>query len=156
MKKSKLALLVLSLTVILFSGCTRSVPLVPKEISAGAKAFNLPSKGKAGLYVYRDSFLGKELKKDVWLDKRCLGETANQVFFYTSIEGDKVHILSTESEFSDNGLSIKTDSGKNYYVRQYIKMGVVVEGAAFEVVDEEKAQKSILELDMAVQGSCSH
>lgn len=154
MNKSKLALLVLSLSVILFSGCS-SVPLEPNEVSARAKAFNPPSEGKAGLYVYRDSFVGQALKKDVYINNKCLGETVNKVFFYQSVEGNKEHTISTESEFSANELSIKTDSGKNYYVRQYIKMGVFVGGAGLEVVDEEKAQKAISKLKMAIKGTCA-
>jgi len=154
MNKSKLALLVLALSVMFFSGCS-TVPLEPKEMSESAKAFNAPPEGKAGLYVYRDSFVGQALKKDIWVDKKCLGETANAVFFYKDIEGDKEHKLSTESEFSANDLSLQTKSGKNYFVRQYIKMGVFVGGAGLEVVEEKKAREDIKNLDMAKQGICS-
>jgi len=153
MKKSKLALLALS--VMLFSGCSTTVPLEPKEMSQSAKSFNTPPENKAGLYVYRDSFVGKVLKKDIWIDNECLGRTANKVFFYKTIDGDKEHKLSTESEFSANSLSLKTQSGKNYFVRQYIKMGVFVGGANLEVVDEEKAKKAISKLDLAKKGLCN-
>ena len=154
MNKSKLALTVVVLSIMFFSGCS-TVPLELKEMSESAKAFNTPPEGKAGLYIYRDSFIGQALKKDIWIDKKCLGETANDVFFYKDIEGDKEHKLSTESEFSANDISIQTKSGKNYYVRQYIKMGVFVGGAALEVVEEEKAKADIKNLDMAKKGLCS-
>jgi len=154
MNKSKLALLVLALSVMFFSGCS-TVPLEPKEMSESAKAFNTPPEGKAGLYVYRDSFVGQALKKDIWIDNKCLGETANAIFFYKDVEGNKEHKLSTESEFSANNLSIQTKSGKNYFVRQYIKMGVFVGGASLEVIEEEEAKKAISKLDMAKKGSCS-
>jgi len=154
MNKSKLALLVLALSVMFFSGCS-TVPLEPKKMSESAKSFNSPPEGKAGLYVYRDSFVGQALKKDIWIDKKCLGETANAVFFYKDVEGDKEHKLSTESEFSANDLSIQTKSGKNYFIRQYIKMGVFVGGAGLEVVDEKEAKQAISKLDMAKKGICS-
>jgi len=153
MKKSKLVLLASVLSVALFSGCS-TVPLEPKEVANQAKSFNAPSEGNAGLYVYRDSFVGQALKKDVFIDDKCLGETANGVFFYQSVEGDKEHKVSTESEFSANEISLKTNSGKNYYVRQYIKMGVFVGGAGVEVVDEKEDQKVISKLDMAKKGIC--
>jgi len=153
MKKSKLVLLASVLSVALFSGCS-TVPLEPKEVANQAKSFSAPSEGNAGLYVYRDSFVGQALKKDVFIDDKCLGETANGVFFYQSVEGDKEHKVSTESEFSANEISLKTNSGKNYYVRQYIKMGVFVGGAGVEVVDEKEAQKVISKLDMAKKGIC--
>ncbi len=155
MNKSKLALSVLALSVMFFSGCS-TVPLEPKEVSESAKSFNPPPQGKAGLYVYRDSFVGQSLKKDIWLDKKCLGETSNGVFFYENVEGDKKHELATESEFSANDLSIETKSGKNYYIRQYIKMGVFVGGAALEVVEEDEAKEAISKLDMAKKGICSN
>ena len=153
MKKSKLVLLASVLSVALFSGCS-TVPLEPKEVANQAKSFNAPSEGNAGLYVYRDSFVGQALKKDVFIDDKCLGETANGVFFYQSVEGDKEHKVSTESEFSANEISLKTNSGKNYYVRQYIKLGVFVGGAGVEGVDEKEAQKLISKLDMAKKGIC--
>lgn len=31
--------------------------------------------------------------------------------------------ISTESEFSPNDLNLTADAGKNYFVRQYIKVG---------------------------------
>ena len=154
MNKSKLALLVLALSVMLFSGCS-TVPLEPKEMSQSAKSFNAPPANKAGLYVYRDSFVGQALKKDIWIDNECLGKTSNKVFFYKTIDGNKEHKLSTQSEFSANSLSINTQNGKNYFVRQYIKMGVFVGGANLEVVDEEKAKEAIKGLDLAKKGLCS-
>ncbi|MGK0256101.1 MAG: hypothetical protein ACI81I_000710 [Arcobacteraceae bacterium] len=154
MNKSKLALLVLALSVMFFSGCS-TVPLEPKKMSESAKSFNTPPEGKAGVYVYRDSFVGQALKKDIWIDKKCLGETANAIFFYKNVEGNKEHKLSTESEFSANDLSIETKSGKNYYIRQYIKMGVFVGGAGLEIIEEKEAQEAISKLDMAKKGICN-
>ena len=154
MNKSKLALLVLALSVMFFSGCS-TVPLEPKEMSESAKSFNSPPQNKAGLYVYRDSFVGQALKKDIWVDNECLGKTSNKVFFYKTIDGNQEHKLSTESEFSANSLSLKTQSGKNYFVRQYIKMGVFVGGANLEIVEAEKAKEAISKLDLAKKGLCS-
>lgn len=145
--------LILILTILLFTGCS-SVPLEPKDVSTNAKAFNPPPENQAGLYVYRDSILGAALKKDIWIDNQCLGESAPKVFFYQPVKGDEEHTISTESEFSPNKIILKTKSGKNYYVRQYIKMGAFVGGADLEVIDPEEAKKAISELDMAKSGTC--
>jgi hypothetical protein len=144
----------IAVTVFLTTACT-SVPMEPKEKSELAKQFNSPSEGKAGLYVYRTGSFGGALKKDLWLDGNCIGETAPNVFFYEEINGDSEHKISTESEFSPNDLIVKTESGKNYFVRQYIKMGVFVGGAGVELVDENKGKKEISKLDMAKKGTCS-
>jgi hypothetical protein len=144
----------IAVTVSLTTGCT-SVPMESKEKSELAKQYNSPSEGKAGLYVYRSGSFGGALKKDVWLNGKCVGETAPNMFFYEEIEGNAEHKVSTESEFSSNDLLVKTESGKNYFISQYIKMGVFVGGAGVELVDETKGKKQVSKLDMAIKGKCS-
>ncbi len=140
--------------LLLLNGCT-TIPMESKEISIKAKSFNLPSRGNAGLYIYRDSMSGLGLKKDIWVDDKCIGESAPHIFFYEDIKGDTWHTISTESEFSPNNLFIKTESGKNYFIRQYIKIGVLINGANLELIEEAEAKKSISQLDMAKKGTCS-
>lgn len=134
-------------SAVLVAGCA-SVPMASKEDDAAAKQFAVPKDGKAAVYVYRNSFVGKALKKNISLDGAILGETANKVYFYKVIEPGK-HVLSTESEFGDNTLSFDADPAKNYFVEQYIKMGVFVGGANLKMVSEEEGQKAVLECGMA-------
>jgi hypothetical protein len=146
-------LLVLSSALIL-TGCA-SVNMAPQEASTRAKQFAPPSANNAGVYVYRDSAFGGALKKDIWIDGKCVGESAPNVFFYTEVEGGKTHKIDTESEFSPNTLEFMFEAGKNYFVRQYIKMGVFVGGAGVEQIPEEKAKLDIAPLNMAALGNCS-
>lgn len=136
------------------SGCA-SVEMASKEESARAKEFNPPTQGNAGVYVYRDSFVGKALKKDIWIDSKCIGESAPDVFFYTEVEGGKTHKIDTESEFSPNTLELMFETGKNYFVRQFIKMGVFVGGAGLEQIPEEQGKMDVVKLEMAKPGKCS-
>ena len=69
--------------------------------------------------------------------------------------GGKEHKVSTESEFSPNDLLLKVDSGQNYFVRQYIKLGVFVGGAGVELVDGAKGKEEVATLELAKKGSCS-
>lgn len=140
--------------VLLFSGCA-SVPTARVSDSSLAKSFPVPPEGEAGIYVYRNSFAGKALKKDVWIDGKCVGQTADKVFFYAPVEGNKEHKLSTESEFSPNDLALYVEAGKNYFVRQIIKMGVFVGGAKLESVPEAEAKQEVTKLEMAASGECS-
>ncbi|WP_434581349.1 DUF2846 domain-containing protein [Sulfurimonas sp. NW15] len=151
---SKIEYLTFAVVTIFMVGCS-TVPLEPKEASQNAKQFTPPPAGKAGIYVYRDSVFGGALKKDIWIDNKCLGESAPKVFFYQDVKGNKMHIISTESEFSPNQLVINTKAGKNYFIRQYIKMGAFVGGADLEQINEDEAKKAISELDMAKKGTCS-
>ncbi|NPA71274.1 MAG: DUF2846 domain-containing protein [Gammaproteobacteria bacterium] len=125
------------------------------EKSNDAKQFSPPSDGSAGLYIYRDSFVGKALKKDIWIDGKCIGESAADVFFYEEVEGGKEHKISTESEFSPNDLMLKVEAGKNYFIEQFIKLGVFVGGAGVELVEEKEGKAAVSKLDLAKKGTCS-
>ena len=140
--------------LVIVSGCA-SVPLETAQINKVAKQFDPPSDGKAGLYIYRNTFYGGAAHTDVMVDGHCIGSSAPYVFFYEEVEGDKSHKVSTESEFSPNDLIVKVKSGMHYFIRQYIKFGVFVGGAGLELVDEEKGKKEVSELDMATKGTCS-
>lgn len=137
----------------LFTGCA-SVKMESKEASDKAKQFAQPQPGKSGLYTYRDSLVGKALKKDIWVDGKCIGESAPDVFFYTEVPGGK-HVISTESEFSPNDLSLLVEAGRNYFIRQYIKLGVFVGGAGLELMPEAEGKAAVAKLEMATPGACS-
>ena len=139
---------------LLFAGCA-SVPMESKEASNQAKQFASPPQGQAGLYIYRGSGIGSALKKEIRVDGKCVGKSAPNVFFYEQVPGGSEHLITTESEFSPNELKLVMNSGMNYFVRQYIKMGVFVGGANLEVVDEATGKQAIGDLEMAVKGNCN-
>ncbi len=143
----KLALFSSILAVVFVSGCA-SVPKASKEKDMEAKTFKAPAQDQSGIYIYRDSFVGQALKKNVYIDGKLIGETSNKVFFY-SVVPSGAHKLSTESEFSDNTIDLETQGGKNYFVEQYIKMGAFVGGAALKVVTEEEGKKAVLKTSLA-------
>jgi hypothetical protein len=149
MKKLALSMFV----VALLAGCA-SVKMEPKEASEKAKQFAVPTAGMAGVYVYRDSFVGKALKKDVWMDGKCIGESGPDTFFYTETSPGK-HTLSTESEFSPNDLAILLEAGKSYFYRQFIKMGLVRGGADLEAMPDEQGKAAVAKLGLASGGACS-
>jgi len=137
------------------AGCA-SVPLESAEASRRAKEFSAPAEGHSGVYVYRtDTIKGSALKKDVWIDGNCIGESAKGVFFYIEVEGDREHTLATESEFSPNLLQVFMEAGKNYFIRQYIKLGVFVGGADLVLVDPERGRSAVETLSLAASGTCS-
>lgn len=143
-----------SCLAVLMTGCA-SVNMASKEDSAKAKTFSAPTQGNSGLYIYRNSFAGKALKKDIWVDGKCVGESAPDVFFYTEVPGDQSHKIDTESEFSPNSLEVMVEAGKNYFIRQFIKIGVFVGGAGLELMPEEQGKTDVSKLEMAKPGTCS-
>jgi len=144
-KKSTLTVLFVLFS--LLTGCA-TVQMASKDQDVALKEFQKPAANKAGLYVYRNSFAGQALKKNVYLDDVLLGETANKVYLYKEIEPGQ-HQLSTESEFSENTISFYADAGNNYFVEQYIKMGVFVGGANVRMVTEEEGMKNVRECNLA-------
>lgn len=133
--------------IALLSGCA-SVPMAPMEQDTALKSFSQPAADKSGLYVFRNTFVGQALKKTVSLDGSVIGETANKTYFYREITPG-MHTLSTESEFSDNSITFQAEGAKNYFAKQYIRVGVFVGGANLEMVSEEEGRKEILECKLA-------
>ena len=146
MKKILIIILTFSVVVLLF-GCA-SVKMASKEEDTTSKNFNLPPADKAGLYIYRNSFFGQALYKEVYVDSVFIGETANGVYFYLELFPG-THFISTESEFGENSVMFDAEGGKNYFAEQYIKVGVFVGGAGIEMVDEKVGMQQVLGCELA-------
>lgn len=138
--KSK-ALIAAAILATFLSGCA-SVPTMHQTAALEAIHGN-PPEGQARIYIYRDDPLGQSLYKALYVDGKCLGETAPNTFFYADVEGDKDHFVSTESEFSPNHLFIHTKANEKYFIQQFLKMGVFVGGAALTQVDKNTALKAM-------------
>lgn len=129
------------------TGCA-SVPMDSSNNDQTKKEFISPPEGMSGLYVYRNSSFGGALKKTIRVDGEIIGESAPHTYFYRTVKPG-VHELATESEFSDNTLSIDFQPGMNYFVHQYIKFGAFVGGAGLKLVSEEEGKKGVLECKLA-------
>lgn len=132
---------------VLLSSCA-SVKMASKEEDTTLKDFKLPSSDRAGLYIYRNSFLGQALKKEIYVDSVFIGETANGVYFYLEL-APGTHSISTESEFSENSIVFEAEGGKNYFAEQYIEMGIFSGAAGIEMVDEKVGTQQVLDCELA-------
>ena len=84
----------------------------------------------------------------MFIDGEAIGETGPKTYFYALVEpGERK--LSTQSELGENDLALTAEAGQNYYVRQYIKMGVITGGSGLEQVDAEEGQAGVLECKRA-------
>lgn len=131
----------------LLTGCA-SVPMAPKEQDAASKTFNAPSSGMAGVYIYRNSFVGKALTKRLSIDGVVIGETANAVYFHREVKPGK-HTLATQAEFGENTVDFNAEAGKNYFFQQYIKMGTFTGSAGIQAVSEEEGKQNVLQCNEA-------
>ncbi|MGN1393922.1 MAG: DUF2846 domain-containing protein [Succinivibrionaceae bacterium] len=146
-KKNCLVILGL-LTSSLLTGCV-NVAVQDSSSENYAKEFNAPPSGWSGLYLYRTcNIMGTFLKKSLYVDGQYIGETSRCRFFFRLVKPG-IHELQTESEFSENSLSLNFVEGKNYYVKQYLKPGFFVGGANLEEINTEEAQKDIKSYKLA-------
>jgi hypothetical protein len=143
----KLMMCAAALGIALLSGCA-SVPMESAEKDQALKAFPIPPENQAGLYIFRDSMLGTAVKKTVKIDNEVIGETAMNTYFYRVISPG-LHVLATESEFSDNTIDVNAVAGKNHFVRQSIKMGVFVGGAKLQEVSEAEGKNGVVSTELA-------
>ena len=74
---------------LLLSACA-TVPMASVEESNTTKQFRSPEKGNSGLYIYRDSFIGKALKKNLYIDDKFIGESAPDVFFIKPLKRESI------------------------------------------------------------------
>ena len=143
----KVLILLTLVTTAYLAGCA-TVPMSSVEQDNERKEFTLPPEEIAGLYIYRNSSFGGALKKTIYIDGVMIGETAPMTYFYKAIKPG-IHELSTESEFSNNNFELDAKGGQNHFVRQYIKFGVFVGGANFELVSDEEGKEGVLECKLA-------
>jgi hypothetical protein len=142
--------------VILFmflTGCA-TVPMEDEKKDINAKQFHDPIDGKSGVYIYRKFGPGTALTKKIMINDECIGKSAPSVYFYKQVEANKQYVISTQSEFSPNTLELYTESGKNYFIENYIKVGLFIGGADLKERDEQRAKKDIAKLKLASNSGC--
>lgn len=139
--------LAVALSILVLGGCA-SVPMASVEADTEAKQFRTPPEGKSGLYIFRDSFVGRALKKEIAINDEPIGQSAPDVYFYRVLDSGEYKI-STESEFSPNDLIITMEPQKNYFVENYIKLGVFVGGADLREVSESEGMDRVNKLSLA-------
>lgn len=123
-------------------GCASVDFKASHEEEMAAKQFALPTDNTTNIYIYRDMLLGSALGKNIYIDGRYLGQTGPKTFYKDNVEPG-IHVISTESEFSENHILLSTEPNTNRYIRQFIKIGVFVGGAGLEEVEAEKAKPVI-------------
>ena len=138
---------VLSILACVLTGCANVQKADPSS-SDYAKEFNIPPKGYAGVYLYRNFFMGCGLYKNLYIDGQYLGESDRSCFFYR-LARPGLHEIQTESEFSENSIQVNMEEGQNYYIYQWIKPGIFVGRADIELVEPEKAKEEIKTLERA-------
>src|SRR6267378_7778121 len=122
-------------------GCA-SVPMASADKDNSAKTFKAKP-GMANIYVYRNETFGAALKMPVVLDGKLAGETASKTYFLFEVAPGK-HELISKGE-NDSVLAVTVQDGRNYFVWQEMKMGMLVPRTLLHLVDETTGRAGVAE-----------
>jgi hypothetical protein len=137
--KTQLLLVALLAATSIISGCA-SVPMASDQKDAEAKAFRVQP-GKSNIYVYRNESMGGAVKMEVDVDGKQAGTTAAKTYLVVSVNPGQ-HTLVSHAE-GNNSLVVDTQSGKNHFVWQEVKMGVLYAGSKLQLVDEQTGKAGV-------------
>lgn len=129
------------LSAALLSGCA-SVPMADATADAQAKQFVAP-KDAANLYIYRNETFGAAVKMPLLVDGSAVGDTVAHSYILKQVTLGS-HTITSKSE-NDATLTLSTEAGKNYYVWQEVKMGLLMARSKLSQVSEEEGKQGVME-----------
>lgn len=142
MKKSLGYLLALLSASFLF-GCAQ-VPLVSESLDKEAKEF-VPPPERASLYIYRNETFGAAAALGLIVNGKSVAQTGPQTYANFQLIPGKYLIESRGAENTAQ-LEIELASGKNHFVWQEVKLGMVLgPRTALHVVDEATGRSGVKE-----------
>lgn len=138
---NKLSVIFLLSVVSLLMGCS-SVPMASVEHDSQAKTFTVKP-DKSNIYLYRNESMGAAVKMDVLLDGKPVGQTVANSYMEFEVSPGQ-HTIISKAE-NDDVLNINTESGKNYFVWQEVKMGMLYARNLLHLSDEQTGKAGVLE-----------
>lgn len=125
--------------VALASGCA-SVNMASPEADSAAKTYAVKP-GMANIYVYRNEQFGAAIKMPLVLDGRAVGDTAAKTYLLLPVTPGR-HTLISKTE-NDSVLNIDAVAGRNYFVWQEVKMGLMSARSNLQLVDEAQGKAGV-------------
>lgn len=136
----------MAVLTLLITGCA-SVPIADAGLDAKAKNFS-PESNKAALYIYRNEFLGTLVPMAVTINGKELGRTVGKTYFRLSLAPGKYNIESIAENVS--ALPLSVDAGKNYFVWQEVKVGIMSPRSKLQQVDESAGHAGVMESSLVM------
>lgn len=128
--------------IMLLTGCAVSVPMASIEQDAKAKEFS-PTQNKASLYIYRNESIGMAIPMTVSVNGKTLGQTAAQTYFWLNVTPGKYNVQSHTENLSN--LSLSLEAGRNYFVWQEVKIGMLTPKSLLQRVDDNAGHAGVTE-----------
>jgi hypothetical protein len=134
-----LSLAALLAVAALTTGCA-SVPMADAGRDAQAKSFSAPA-DKANIYVYRNESIGAAVKMDVSLGDKKIGQSVAKTYMLLTVPAGQ-HTLKSKAE-NESVLQLTAEAGKNYFVWQEVKMGVLYARNKLQLADEGTGRQGV-------------
>ena len=122
-------------------GCASPIR-APTEKDTSAKNF-APIADKASLFIYRNENYGMALGMPVMVNGNAIGETGAKTFFRLNLSAG-TYVVSSKSE-TISEIPLTLTEGKNYFVWQEIRMGLLTARTALRLVDETQGRNGVME-----------
>ncbi|WP_158276185.1 DUF2846 domain-containing protein [Brumimicrobium oceani] len=104
------------------------------------------SETKAQIYVLRPSSFGSAIKMNIYQDDKIIGKLGPNSYLSWDVDASigEFRIISV-AENSDI-LTIKPVAGKTYYIKQKVKLGVVIARTELELIGKIEAEEMLRRL----------
>jgi uncharacterized protein YceK len=140
----RLFLLLSVLGTLVLSGCATVQMAQPHEDSK-AKTF-VTKNDRANIYIYRNELFGAAIQMDTVVNNKPLGKTGPKTFFMVDVPPGK-HTVVSKAE-NDATLVVEAEAGKNYFIWQEVKMGLLFARSHLQLVDESKGKAGVNECSL--------
>lgn len=134
--------LLATLCAFVLAGCAAVVPMGSAENDSRAKTF-APVPDRASLYIYRNETFGFAVPMTVTVNDRHVGQTGAQTFFLFTLQPGSYSVASIAENTS--AVNLQVERGKNYFVWQEVKMGLMMARTNLQIVSDEQGRKGVLE-----------
>lgn len=131
--------------VVLASGCA-SVQMASEQQDTAAKSYAVKP-GTANIYVYRNEQMGAAIKMPVAINGKLVGDTAAKTYLLLQVPPGR-HELVSKTE-NDATLAVNAEAGRNYFVWQEVKMGMMQARSLLHLVDEPTGKAGVAECKLA-------
>jgi len=131
--------------LLLMSGCA-SVSMMTADEDARGKTFT-PPKDKANIYLYRNETFGAAIKMPVSVNGKLAGQTASKTYFLWQVSPGTYDVSSVTENTST--VKLMVEAGKNYFVWQEVKMGLLMARSELKQVDEGAGRAGVAECSRA-------
>lgn len=138
--------IILSLMVVasVLTGCA-NIPLAPPAVDLEAKKFAV-EQNKASIYIYRNESFGGAVPVTVSINDQLLGKTGAKTFFALKVPPG-TYTLTSKSE-NESRYIIEAEAGKNYFIWQEMKMGLLYARNILQQVDEARGRAGVSECQL--------